>query len=324
MQSNLNPLSRRLKEPHPQNPQRCAFASQVEQRYLREMNPEINAKTAQLIETSKLGKLAALKLIFNDGLYASVDISTDVGRSAMEKIGRAQLGVVDCYCTGCRKETSFIIRAFNPVSRGGGLSNGDRIDKTSFAQLSGLLAVCQRDNTVYQYAFICHNNKLTKVGQWPSVADVAFGELKTIDHSLEEQDRKELGQALGLYSHDAVIGAFAYLRRVFERMIERAYRSYQQAGNQISGFNTLKMDQKIAELREVLPENVVEHSAVFSVLSLGLHELTDEDCRDIFPLMKAVIFQMLEAEEHARQAAIKRRDTDSAFNALLSRRLGLK
>ena len=40
---------------------------------------------------------------------------------------------------------------------------------------------------------------------------------------------------------------------------------------------------------------------------------------NLFPVLKAVIFQMLEQEEHKRKKEISDRETDAAFQALLSR-----
>ena len=71
-------------------------------------------------------------------------------------------------------------------------------------------------------------------------------------------------------------------------------------------------------LKDELPERVVQNSAVFSVLSLGIHELTEEQCTQYFPVLKAVLFQMLEQEEHKRKAALTARETDAAFSRILA------
>jgi hypothetical protein len=159
---------------------------------------------------------------------------------------------------------------------------------------------------------------VTKIGQSPSTADLAFGEVRTIDKSLDDLDRRELGKALGLYAHDTALGAFVYLRRVFERMVARAYERQAAAGHPIDGFDGMPMDKRIAALKDELPEKVVKNSVVFSVLSLGLHELTEEQCAKYFPVLKAVLFQMLEQEEHKRKAATTARETDLALQQVLS------
>jgi hypothetical protein len=150
------------------------------------------------------------------------------------------------------------------------------------------------------------------------LADIAFGELRTIDKSLEPIDRTELGKALGLFSHDSAIGAFAYLRRVFERMIDRSYERQSKGGHPVEGFAEMRMDEKVAALKDELPDMVVRNSGVFSILSLGLHELTEEQCTKHFPVIKAVLFQMLEQEEHKRKAAMTQQETEAALQRILS------
>lgn len=101
-------------------------------------------------------------------------------------------------------------------------------------------------------------------------------------------------------------------------MISREYIRHTNATGPIDGFENKRMDEKVALLRDQLPDAVVRNSSVFSVLSVGLHELSEEKCKAIFPLMKALIFQMLEAEEQKRKAAIKQQETEAALQALLS------
>ncbi len=78
------------------------------------------------------------------------------------------------------------------------------------------------------------------------------------------------------------------------------------------------MDEKVAALKDELPALVVRNSGVFSILSLGLHELTEEQCTEHFPVIKAVLFQMLEQEEHKRKAAMTQRETEAALQRILS------
>ena len=80
----------------------------------------------------------------------------------------------------------------------------------------------------------------------------------------------------------------------------------------------MRIDERIAALKDELPEKVVQSSAVFSVLSVGLHELTEEQCAQYFPVLKAVLFQMLEQEEHKRKAEITARETEAALQRILS------
>jgi hypothetical protein len=256
----------------------------------------------------------AYDLLFVRGLYASAAIDTPLGEKVENKLRNGGFGF-DCYCVNCKRETTFRVASREVPKRGtSNLYSAQANPPALFA----VHATCQRDWTVYSYMVMVDDHVAMKIGQWPSMADIAFGELRAIDKSLDEVDRRELGKALGLSSHDSAIGAFAYLRRVFERMIDRSYERMSSAGRPVEGFADLRMDEKVAALKGELPDVAVENSGVFAVLSVGLHELTEEQCAKHFPVIKAVLFQMLEQEEHKRKAVITQRETAAALKRILS------
>lgn len=254
-------------------------------------------------------------LLLNKGLYYAIDTGSDVGERVNRKLRIGESVGFDTYCVGCQRETTFRIQTQKVATRTVG---GQYSSHVTPPLVFAARAVCQRGFHVYTYVFTDSDDKLTKIGQMPSVADLSFGELRSIDRSLDKQDRKELGKAIGLSAHDTAIGAFVYLRRVFERMIQRAHERQSEAGHAVEGFETMRMEDRIAELKDELPEKIVQNSAVFSVLSVGIHELTEEQCAKHFPVMKAVLFQMLEQEEHKRKAAATARETDAALQKILS------
>lgn len=256
-----------------------------------------------------------IDLLLNKGLYHTIDTETEVGKLVLHDLRHGATLSFDCYCVGCRQESTFRIQSQNVATRSIG---GRYADQVTPPALFAVRAVCQRNFHVYTYVFNLRKNTLTKIGQAPSLADISFGELRTIDKSLDDVDRRELGKALGLYAHDTALGAFVYLRRVFERMVLRAHQRQSAAGHAVERFDGMRMDKRIAALKDELPAKVVQNSAVFSVLSVGLHELTEEQCAKYFPVLKAVLFQMLEQEEHKRKAAITARETDLALEQILS------
>lgn len=226
------------------------------------------------------------------------------------------LGVFDCFCTKCGMLTPFIGKGINLPHNGGQLRDGNKLANPPSA--FAIRVICQRDYNSYLYVFHSVNGRIYKIGQHPSLSDISFGELRGIDGVLDALDRKELGTAIGLFSHDAASGAFVYLRRVFERMILRAYEREASERGAIEDFHKLRMHEKIAALRNQLPNRVVKNGGVFSVISVGIHELSDEECKAMFPVVKAVIFQMLEEEAHKRKREIADRNTDDALQILLA------
>lgn len=268
-------------------------------------------------KTEQAARSLVMDLILAKSLYSTllVEDGDDVGEMAERILRDANVGTFDYYCTTCKRETPFTIRATLVNSVGGMTRNGNRMPRPA---VFGINSVCERDGKTYSYVFRKINKAIVKIGQWPSLADISFAELRQIDKSLDGVDRRELGQAIGLFAHGAAAGAFVYLRRVFERMIVRAHERQSHNGNPIKGFDQMRMSDRIAALKDELPAKVVRQSGIFSVLSGGIHELSDEQCLAIFPLMKALIFQMLEDEEHRRKKAIAERETEAALQILLS------
>lgn len=262
------------------------------------------------------GREAAIDLLLNKGLYSFVSTDDPVGAEVERQITNARIGTFDCFCIGCKQVTPFIVATIVAQTTGGGLRGIARVQNPP--HIYGLRSVCQRCVGIYLYAFRKVGHRFIKIGQHPSMADISFGELKDIEKGLDELDRKELGTALGLFAHDAASGAFTYLRRVFERMIRRAYERLGEEGNKPADYDSLRWDEKIEALKDSLPDLVVQNKKVFSLLSKGIHELTDEHCKLMFPVVKLVIFQMLEQEEHKRKKAVAAKETAAALRALLA------
>jgi hypothetical protein len=155
------------------------------------------------------------------------------------------------------------------------------------------------------------NYTLVKIGQFPPHAELVAGHLKAASKIADRLDMNELRRAAGLVSHDAAIGAFVYLRRVFERIIARAWKSAKESGESLPDPPPLRMEQKIEALKNHLPDIVGRNAKVYGILSLGLHELTEEQCARAYPLVEESVIAMLEdAHMHAEKRKREKRISD--------------
>jgi hypothetical protein len=166
----------------------------------------------------------------------------------------------------------------------------------------------------YSYTF-------EKIGQSPQHAELVAGRLKAISKIAEKIDFVELRRAVGLSGYDVSIGAFVYLRRVFERIIDRAWKSATDAGEVLPDPMSLRMAEKVKALSDHLPEIVVRNANVYGILSLGLHELTEEDCARAYPVVEESIIAMLE-DAHAHVEKQRRDRRIAAEIAKVSGELG--
>jgi hypothetical protein len=111
-----------------------------------------------------------------------------------------------------------------------------------------------------------------------------------------------LRRANTLASHNYGVGAFIYLRRVFEALIDGHRRAYEQAaGTSIPNYEELKIDDRIKALKASLPEFLVKHRSIYGVMSKGVHELDEQTCLRYFPTIRSAIMLILEQDLLARR-----------------------
>lgn len=169
---------------------------------------------------------------------------------------------------------------------------------------------CKRYEDVF--SFLVHFDKtkmlFSKVGQYPSVASFHIDELKQYEKILPKEQLKEFTRALGLAANGVGIGSFVYLRRLFENLIWSTFETQKdKIGIQKEDFSRLRMEEKIQSLKAFLPAFLVENRTLYSILSLGIHELTEDDCLTHFDTVRMGIEIILDEklEEAKRQEKIK-------------------
>jgi len=162
-----------------------------------------------------------------------------------------------------------------------------------------------------------HNMTVTKIGQWPAVVDLAEGSLRKYRGVLPAEDYRELVRAVGLASHGVGIGSFVYLRRIFERLIEDAHQS-EKSGAQWdeAAYMRSRMDEKIEILKSKLPEFLVKQRALYGIISKGLHELSEKECLDAFPTVRAGIELVLDQKVFFKEQQKKLADAEARIQML--------
>lgn len=162
---------------------------------------------------------------------------------------------------------------------------------------------CAMDNTHHlDYIVLTYGNKMKKIGQYPSVADLSFPELKEYRKVMTKEDEKELKRAIGLYASGIGVGSFVYLRRIFERIIVTASQKAIEAGKiDEKEFGEAHVDEKIKKLAEYLPKSLVNNPVFYGIISKGIHELSEEECLEFFPVMQSFIMMILRQWEKIRK-----------------------
>jgi len=235
-------------------------------------------------------------------LYLEVPLEDE--DSDLLSILRANNFQIDAHCLRCKRESIFKTRR----SYGAGAGRVPPVENWQFQDcLFDVDMTCERCDLRYHFEFRINDRKLQKIGQFPSMEDIAGADLNKFRNILDPQDYSELHRAGGLASHGIGIGSFVYLRRIFERLISKARVDASALGENQDGFDRLRMDEKIGALHSVLPPALVKNKSTYSILSVGLHALDEKTCLRYFPIVRAAITQMLEQHlsEKSRKEAEK-------------------
>jgi hypothetical protein len=213
-------------------------------------------------------------------------------------------GTMDCHCYGCERH-SVLVCIQNEYTRRYIYDN----------HIFSLSFTCIRDQSHFTtFLFRAHKGEVEKIGQFPSLGDLAAPDLQKYRPVLTNERYRELVRGVGLASHDVGIGAFIYLRRVFEHLIESAHSKAKAVpGWDETAFEKARMDEKIQLLKNSLPQFLVENRVLYKILSSGVHELSEEECLRAYPAVKIGIELILddELERHKREKKV-----EAAKNAL--------
>lgn len=205
--------------------------------------------------------------------------------------------VVDGYCVECSRHSTFAVTYPDILP----CTERDLINRKAVDQIT---LSCHRDRThKISLFFKIEMGIVTKVGQYPSLADITNDASSVYRNSISKMDASEFHKAIGLASHGVGIGSFVYLRRVFERLILKRFNEVKDAeGWDDAEFNSKKMADRIQFLSHHLPEFLVENKSIYSILSAGVHELSDEQCLAYFDVLKASVIFILDEDKRKKEA----------------------
>jgi hypothetical protein len=249
------------------------------------------------------------RLVFRESLLAKMPTKKE---SALWEVTFGyEEATIDGFCIHCKRDSTFkrsktkankalySIGASKPSGRA-----RDEEDNPCLIKLE-----CMRDPShAYWVVILAIGESLQKIGQYPPLATIEYSTLKRIDEVISKTDRDELARANGLASHGVGIGAFVYLRRIFERLIHARFQEVKGTLGLTEDDFKVRMDEKIEILNQHLPDVLVQNKKLYAILSYGIHELEEKECIDFFPVARASIQYILEELERVE----KKRAMDDA------------
>lgn len=167
------------------------------------------------------------------------------------------------------------------------------------------------------YVVQTNGNLMKKIGQYPSLADLSLSELKDYRKVVDETNLRELKRAIGLHAQGIGVGAYVYLRRIFERIIIGAGRKAVEDGRvEQKSFDRARMDEKIKLLKEDLPNILIETPEFYGIVSKGVHELSEHECIAFFPLMQEAIIMILREWDEKRKVSESEKRIKESFSKI--------
>ena len=86
-------------------------------------------------------------------------------------------------------------------------------------------------------------------------------------------------------------------------------------GIQINMFEQARLAEKIKMLESHLSDILVKNTTIYGILSKAIHELSEEECRKYFPVVKERIYQILGMCERLRKRQANEVAQNKALNA---------
>ena len=280
-----------------------------------------------------MGKIE--ELLVNKGLYDSVDITVDDLDEIEKCLTKDEYAgnTIDCFCVHCATNrvfeyTNSEVHEDTGIMRMCVFDDGNpkvrrpKREEHFRRYLNKRYAMtyrCTRDRQHFIiFDLITTDDKIIKVGQYPSVADLVIPEIAKYKPVLGTQYR-EFSKAIGLFAHGIGIGSFVYLRRIIENLV---FDKYNEVSENLEISNTefmrLKFDEKIEALKPYLPEVLVANKNIYGIVSKGIHELSEEECREMFPYIKAGIELILDS----LLAEKERKSKEKIFEKFVAKKTG--
>lgn len=279
-------------------------------------------------------------------LYAAVDVQNSDGDNWTLGLEFFE-DTLSCYCTECGRDSVFAtekIQSGDLLKHENRLPHGVKLDLRYHEPLTTLRNVqrahgakryaardrcftvelyCSRDeNHRIYFTFAVRRGKIQKIGQYPPLSDFEGHQFRKRLRSLPKDLSKLYARAVYLHAHGVGAGSFVYLRRIFETLLKNAAeRARTDATWNEAEFQRLPTTEKIKSLRGYVPEVMAENANVYSFLSIGVHELSDEQCQENYPVLKAAIELILEEVEAAKQLRARKKQLSNAL-AYLNRKHG--
>ena len=273
------------------------------------------------------------KILISDPIYQKYKLSdfTDLEQINLffyfEDEKFTDINFLDSYCPICKTKT-----VFNAIET----LNRQEYNNMFLNRLSILNQKDYIDNLkeigTFKREFSCSRNKnhehnlivifkiideyFYKICQFPSIADISNPDIEKY-RKFDIEVYKELNRAIGLASHGIGVAPFVYLRRVLEKyIINPIIQKKIEEDIKNKELISLNFKDKIDKFMDEIPSFLTRNKNIYSILSKGIHELEENECLKIFPIILSSIELILNEEIEKKEKLIKEEEISRLLNNL--------
>ena len=236
-------------------------------------------------------------------LYKKIKIDKNMSAYEFFPMGDVR---IECYCKECNRRRIYSFAdsniAINSVLRDTTLSihRGMRNSLEHDLESIDFFTLCAEADCNHKMILLfkkVDSETIMKVGQCPSIYDLNENiNNKSFLKDLGKEYADYYKKACSLYSFSSYIGALTYLRRIFEKTLIDTFNEHvNDMETGLDDFMRKRMDEKVKLLRLYLPKIMFEQgfNVIYSKISDGIHNLTEEECNNMFMILKMAIEEIL-------------------------------
>lgn len=286
------------------------------------------------------------KFYETNSLYKKIDLTKENEDEVINLINFK--GPIDIFCPWCKNLSVFNTAELigTPLAKSGLYSDHKRImEQLSKAEITGDYSSfisatpkkeflyankfylkeyhCTRNfEHIFIIIFLIQNNKIFKIGQYPSELDLIQKDFKKYEKIIDYKIVNEVKTSFMLNSHYFNVSSLIHLRRAFEFFIEECHQiKANEDGWDETKYIGIRNEDKIELLKDKLPETFLKNKSIYGILSKGIHELTDEECKDAYEVLYPIFIMIFEELKFKRESELKeleiqkkKSDFESNFN----------
>ncbi len=250
--------------------------------------------------------------IFNDrGVYGKIK---NITYDEYEKWTSSEApSSLDLYCPTCHDNKTFIRRRFK---------GNDIISKVwdggfYHDRIRDIVYICPTCGKELFFSFIYIGNSVIKLAQYPSFFEVSRDELKKYQKNdlIDKESFAEIYKAEICASESYFVASYTYMRRVYENMLLNVFnQNIEEIGITEEEYRKLRSDEKMEKIKPFLAIDEEIYKPLYSLLSAGIHSLTEDECCQEYSLLKSILLDILEEQKAKKEKEKKRREIQELYS----------